>query len=174
MPRAALGPRLYLDRTTERWIIRDGPRFIRTGTSVREEAAEKLREYRPGFTEARHLLTGFVYFVSTDAVSDFPIKIGFSERLALVRLQSLRTGCPYPLQMIGNIPGTYQNESATHRYFAKDRLCGEWFKRSPELLAFIAGGLPQLKSELFRDGFVILSQIDDLSALLRQEAARRD
>lgn len=47
MPRRARGPRLYLDPNRRQWIIRDGPRFIRTGwsESSRVDAEKSLQEY---------------------------------------------------------------------------------------------------------------------------------
>jgi integrase len=43
MPRAASGPRLYLDKKRRQWAIRDGANFIRTGCAETElEWAEKL------------------------------------------------------------------------------------------------------------------------------------
>lgn len=36
MPRRALGPRLYFDRTRKQWVIRDGSTFVRTGCGERD------------------------------------------------------------------------------------------------------------------------------------------
>lgn len=45
MPRRAGPPRLYLDKQRGTYIIRDGAVRIRTGTSVKSEAAARLSEY---------------------------------------------------------------------------------------------------------------------------------
>lgn len=47
MPRRAAGPRLWLDKKRGSWVIRDGPRFIRTGCSTgnREDAEKCLQAY---------------------------------------------------------------------------------------------------------------------------------
>lgn len=47
MPRRARGPRLYLDPARRTWVIRDGPRFLRTGwsESSRVDAEKSLQEY---------------------------------------------------------------------------------------------------------------------------------
>lgn len=47
MPRRSKGPRLYLDPTTKGWVIRDGSRFIRTGSRERSRAQAEtfLAEY---------------------------------------------------------------------------------------------------------------------------------
>lgn len=45
MPRRALGPRLYFDKGRKQWVIRDGPRFVRTGCGSRDRGgAEKALE----------------------------------------------------------------------------------------------------------------------------------
>ena len=47
MPRRRLPPRLYLDAKRQQWVIRDGPRFIRTGAGEGErgEADRSLAQY---------------------------------------------------------------------------------------------------------------------------------
>lgn len=47
MPRREKGPRLYLDPKRKQWAIRDGSRFIRTGSSERNraEAEKALAQY---------------------------------------------------------------------------------------------------------------------------------
>lgn len=59
MPRRAKGPRLYLDSKRQQWVIRDGPRFVRTGASESDRgAAEKhlaqyiAHKYKPAATGA--------------------------------------------------------------------------------------------------------------------------
>lgn len=138
MPRPSLGPRLWYDSQREAWIIRDGSTFIRTGARGWKKAEERLAEYmrsRPTSLPVKQPSAGFVYFVTAD-VADFPIKIGFAER-SNVRIRELQTGCPYPLVMLATLAGTYKTESALHRQFKADRMCGEWFRRSPELMALI-------------------------------------
>lgn len=47
MPRRRAAPRLYLDRKRKQWVIRDGSRFVRTGSpeADRREAEKRLAEY---------------------------------------------------------------------------------------------------------------------------------
>jgi integrase len=47
MPRRKSPPRLWLDRARQQWVIRDGPRFVRTGCpeSDREGAEKQLADY---------------------------------------------------------------------------------------------------------------------------------
>ena len=68
-----------------------------------------------------------------------PIKIGFTDDYNLSnRLDSLQTGNPYHLRVVGVIAdGTADAESAIHRKFADKRLCGEWFRYSLVLRKFI-------------------------------------
>lgn len=78
---------------------------------------------------------GFVYFVTCD-VPDFPIKIGWAVNVEK-RLAGLQTSMPYKLRVLATMEGTLDNEQGFHLAFGKDRLEGEWFKRSPELLDLI-------------------------------------
>lgn len=80
---------------------------------------------------------GFVYFVQAGG-PEGQIKIGFATNVA-VRIAALQTGCPSPLAVLCQIPGTYESERQYHERFAPDRRQGEWFHPSDELLAFIDG-----------------------------------
>jgi hypothetical protein len=80
--------------------------------------------------------TGFIYFL-TAAHPDYPIKIGFTQKLASFRISAIQTCCPYALYFLARVPGTMQRERALHETFDHLRLRGEWFSRSPELLAYI-------------------------------------
>lgn len=76
-----------------------------------------------------------VYFIQ--AIAGGPVKIGRSIT-PTERLSSLQTGNPMPLRIIATIPGGAFAERALHRAFADDRVKGEWFSPSRELMAFIA------------------------------------
>ena len=140
MPRRALGPRIWFESRRGQWIIRDGSVFIRTGCAGWAGAEKCLAEYmrsrglKPRIVK---VAIGAVYFVTAQE-ADFPIKIGFSQRAQnlAARLEGIQNGCPYKLS-VAAIPCTYQDESALHRKFAAIRMCGEWFKRTPELMAEI-------------------------------------
>jgi hypothetical protein len=55
------------------------------------------------------------------------------------RLDSMQTGSPVQLRVIGVIAGVGQeHETALHRRFVAARSHGEWFHPVPELLAYIA------------------------------------
>lgn len=66
-----------------------------------------------------------------------PIKIGFTTKLLCMKARQLHHCCPYPLEFIGVMDGDAKEEHALHRKFRADRLRGEWFAPSDELLAFI-------------------------------------
>jgi hypothetical protein len=75
-----------------------------------------------------------VYFIKA---VDGHIKIGIAvdpER----RLASLQTAHAKPLHLLGSCPGGHFLEVALHLRFARDRVHGEWFRPSDELLAKIA------------------------------------
>lgn len=69
-----------------------------------------------------------------------PIKIGhtLAERLDQ-RLGELQTGSPQRLRLLATLPGGKSREAELHRKFQSNRISGEWFKPTPELLA-LAGG----------------------------------
>ena len=78
-----------------------------------------------------------IYFVQM-ADEHGPIKIGLSSLLLLrSRLDSLQTGNPYPLILLGAIPGDAKTEGKLHKKFSKYRLMGEWFHLSESLQKFI-------------------------------------
>lgn len=77
-----------------------------------------------------------VYFVQ-GTISGL-IKIGTTTNLKK-RLQALRTGSAEPLVLLGAIPGGDREEQAFHARFGSQRVQGEWFSPSPELLRIAAG-----------------------------------
>jgi len=81
---------------------------------------------------------GRVYFIGP-ANDDGPIKIGFTSGDAEERRRSIQTYHPESLKVIGVIEADFKTEKEIHRRFAESKLRGEWFKRTPELLSFIAG-----------------------------------
>lgn len=77
---------------------------------------------------------GFVYFVRS---GDY-IKIGFSEGdRAKDRIKALQTSNPHDFAILKVITGSRQKEAKLHAKFANAKHRGEWFKATPELLAFI-------------------------------------
>jgi hypothetical protein len=69
------------------------------------------------------------YFIGAE---DGPVKIGVTTN-ASQRLESLQTGCPYPVRLLAIIHAGRSLERAYHRYFDQHRLSGEWFDRCPDL-----------------------------------------
>jgi hypothetical protein len=124
-------------------MIRDGKTFLSTGCAGWKGAQEKFIAYMEGKEPADRVaapappIQGFVYFVTAEK-AEFPIKIGFTQKQNDLRLRGLQTGCPYPLRVICFVPGTYSDERTMHQRFAESRLEGEWFARTPELMAVIA------------------------------------
>lgn len=79
-----------------------------------------------------------IYFV--EAVGVGHIKIGFTDGDdAERRLDTLQTGSPVPIRLLGTVPGGMEEEKDLHRLFASARVHGEWFKPIPEILALIPG-----------------------------------
>jgi hypothetical protein len=139
MPRASLGPRLWFDPSRENWVIRDGSKFIRTGAGGWKAAQDRFNEYlkaHPGTKPFSLPITGVVYFLTAEAPG-FPVKIGFTSKPSQMRSKSVQTGCPYRIVVLGTFPGGYRDENKLHRQFASQRLEGEWFARSDDLMALI-------------------------------------
>lgn len=77
-----------------------------------------------------------VYFIQVGRSGTGPIKIGISVDFAS-RLAALQAANPYQLVTLGVFPGGLTVERLMHSWFKHLRLNGEWFRASPELLAFI-------------------------------------
>lgn len=75
-----------------------------------------------------------VYFVQQGA--NGPIKIGVS-RDVQARLTQLQTSSAHPLQLLVSVAGGSALEADLHKQFEADRLHGEWFEPSAQLLDFI-------------------------------------
>lgn len=86
-------------------------------------------------------MSGFVYFLREGDYG--PIKIGWAEDPEK-RRGTLQTGNSRPLVLLGQLPGTVQDEHAWHARFHKERIIGEWFTATPQLLVAVAGSQPPL------------------------------
>jgi hypothetical protein len=82
-------------------------------------------------TEGLKDADGYVYLI--DAGMD--VKIGYA-RNPFKRLALLQTGNSEPLRLAAAFPGTKQTERELHELFAGDRIRGEWFYPSYELVAY--------------------------------------
>lgn len=80
-----------------------------------------------------------VYFL---AAGPF-IKIGKATGDAGTRVAQLQTGCPYHIEIIGEIPGGYTLETRLHRQFRHIHAYGEWFHDAPELRSYISSILTE-------------------------------
>lgn len=76
---------------------------------------------------------GVVYFVGGDVGG---VKIGFAVNVEL-RLRDLQCGSPVKLAVLATVPGMPKDEREYHKRFKAARQHGEWFERTPELLAEI-------------------------------------
>ena len=76
-------------------------------------------------------ITGYVYFIQMERIG--PIKIGFTKYLEQ-RFNSLRTGSPYPLNVLCLFPGNEEIERDIHKGFNEMKMEGEWFLPHPFIL----------------------------------------
>jgi hypothetical protein len=122
----------------------DAPTYVTVERSWLVLLADEIEGAEPGYLdEVREgleqlanapMLDAGVYFIrSGDAV-----KIGMSKDVP-GRLRTLRTMSPLPLELLGVIPGGRDEEAQLHRDWAPERLHGEWFKATPDLLGHIEG-----------------------------------
>jgi len=75
-----------------------------------------------------------VYFVQESGMH--AIKIGTAKNVDR-RVKAMVVGTPHLLSVLAIIEGNREVESALHKRFAHARIRGEWFRATPDLLAFI-------------------------------------
>lgn len=98
----------------------------------RKLAADRMipeRRYKPA------KIPTDLYFVQTEC-AERHIKIGIASNMK-DRLSTMQTHCPYQIKLIKLVPGGAHMEKELHIRFAQDKLVGEWFRRSEELLSVI-------------------------------------
>lgn len=74
-----------------------------------------------------------IYFIR---VNEF-VKVGHSTNPS-ARVQTLQTSNPYPVELLGVVPGDTEVEAALHKQLAHLRTNGEWFEDSPEVRDIIS------------------------------------
>lgn len=99
----------------------------------------------------------FVYFIKPKGRKG-PIKIGCSN-VPTERLLALSTWSPYPLEIIGTVPGGFPDESYLHSCFAEHHSHREWFRPNAQLVAAIevvlsAGSVDALRSSFSPTGSI--------------------
>lgn len=148
MGQKRLPPRLYLKTGKGRpstWVIRDG--LTRISTTFQEPDLEKAQEVLDAYADAMGVpggppsvpqlmaRTGWVYFISCN-YQYFPIKIGWASNVK-TRMSSLQCALPYQVVLLAAFRGSIDDERRLHIGFNTDRLKGEWFSRSPELMNLV-------------------------------------
>jgi len=83
----------------------------------------------------REFTKGYVYFVQGEISRH--IKIGYTSKEPKVRLCQLQVGSSEKLHLLGAFWGNEDVEQFTQAKWRKNRIHGEWFEESPELLEFI-------------------------------------
>jgi hypothetical protein len=124
------------------------PKFMEAQTAIRSDKARQrdLRARRRDIARASGgVPVERVYFIRSVRGSG-PIKIGRSLDVDS-RLASLQTSHHDRLHILTTLEGGEELEDSLHQRFASDRVMGEWFSPSKELLEFIdevaANGLPE-------------------------------
>jgi T5orf172 domain len=96
-----------------------------------ELQAQRALEARP---PQRSRGTGTIYALGNN---NGQVKIGWTGRPLGERVRDLSLASGVHLEVLGTIPGTQDDEAAIHQRFAAARGHGEWFKRTPEINAWI-------------------------------------
>lgn len=76
-----------------------------------------------------------LYFIQAEGAPPY-IKIGIAGNVRR-RITDMQLCCPYRLRLLKRVPAP-QLERSLHRRFADDRVTGEWFKITDELLRVIS------------------------------------
>lgn len=71
----------------------------------------------------------WIYFVGCEGF----VKIGTTNNVK-ARLSALRTGSPFPVGLLGLIPGGAADEAGIHALFKAGRVRGEWFRLTEDEL----------------------------------------
>lgn len=77
---------------------------------------------------------GYIYFLFSDLAG--AVKIGFSTSPES-RVKAIRGMSPVPVRLLGQFPGTLEDEKSLHVRFGDFRLHGEWFRVDGELARYI-------------------------------------
>lgn len=127
---------LEITRSIQRWHIKDLHCFLwnlqikqfRTRRPDHDEISRTV-EVAQGYRKEKK---GFVYFARG---GEF-VKIGYATN-PQKRIYDLQTTCPFALDLIFSMPGTFQTEVGLHRRFKAHATSGEWFRWCDEIEQFI-------------------------------------
>lgn len=113
----------------------------------------------------------YVYFIKPVGM-DGPIKIGCSDT-PKHRLMSFSIWSPFPLEIIGFVPGTFKDEGFLHQCFADLHTHQEWFHSSPGLRLAIAsilkaGSVTCVRETLKPKGVIRFNKSKDISLERKQ------
>jgi hypothetical protein len=154
MPQKTLPPRLYLREREGRksvWVIRDKGFEVITGAKEHQtEIAERhlaaytarkkhYRRTRRGCTGEGAEAVGFIYFVEI-AAEDRPVKVGFATDVK-VRLNNINVNSPFKISVVAKDRAHHNIEAALHDILSRDRIKGEWFRRSELLTRAMAAAI---------------------------------
>lgn len=73
---------------------------------------------------------GFVYFIGIGSPGITHVKVGYTKGDPAKRMDGLKTGCPFPMRLLGFVFGCLSREREMHDVMKEDRVGGEWFAYS--------------------------------------------
>ena len=124
---------------TKDFDLAPGYRRINGRVYYQGTTAEERGDTRQRQLDALPDNTPLVYFIRAQGSA---LKIGFTaSKVALRRrLDTLQTGCPMRIRLVGAVVGTKADERRAHQLLSPYRSVGEWFRR-PAVTAFMKRAL---------------------------------
>ena len=100
------------------------------------ELTMKLQARQRHSNGRTRLPRGFVYLIGHRRA----VKIGWSRmHPGRARISQLQTASSEPLELIGVLNGTLEDEAELHERFMRNHIRGEWFRRAEEILSHFSG-----------------------------------
>ena len=84
-------------------------------------------------------MSGFIYFIQANGAG--PIKIGFTAGNPCRRMVKIQSDCPWPVSLLGAVPGSLDDEAAFHARLSDHVTQGEWFAANDTVLAEVRAAL---------------------------------
>ena len=109
-----------------------------------------------------------IYFIQQGG--NGPIKIGYTDQTIERRMTTLQIACPEELNLLAKIDGTPEDERVLHKRFKADKIRGEWYNPSNNILSYLFP-VPEIapdfpipdKDEIKKNGIELWQEIKDMT-----------
>lgn len=113
---------------------RSKPQQTRRVVSKREREARQVIREETAKNPPPPLHKPLCYLIGVKG-DDFAVKVGYADYNVHSRLDSLQTGNPRELILLGQLPGGKKTEARLHAKYSKWNVLGEWFWPAAALIA---------------------------------------